>query len=306
MKSIKIGTRDSPLALWQAQYVMDQLSSDGSILFEVVSIRSQGDEITEIPLEKLEGKGFFTKELDQALLDGKIDIAVHSLKDIPTELPNGLELTSVTRRYDPRDVLIGAHAKKSKKIQELPPGATLATGSLRRRSQLLAYRPDLNIVGLRGNLQTRYKKLAHSEWDGMILARAGVDRLKLSETITEKIPLEILLPPPGQGSLGIMSRKGERRIRYALHKIEDKNAKRASLAERAFLSHIGGGCTSPIACYCQIKQNRVHLEAFVGNLRGSAYLREKMSGSLRLCEETGVRLAGQMLDMGAKKILSQV
>ena len=219
MKEIRVGTRDSQLAVWQAEHVVNQLLSESgnSIDFEIVKIKSKGDLVTDIPLEKLEGKGFFTKELDTALIEKKIDMAVHSLKDIPTEIADSLQISAITQRHDPRDALVSYDKRRS--LESLPKGATVATGSLRRRSQLLVYRPDLKIVGLRGNLQTRYKKLETSDWQGIILASAGIERLNLSHTISEKISLRIMLPAVGQGSLAIMSRKDDEKIRKILKKL---------------------------------------------------------------------------------------
>ncbi len=297
-EKIRVGTRDSQLAIWQTKYVITELSKHHDISFEIISIKSTGDQALETPFEKLEGKGFFTKELDQALLENKIDIAVHSLKDIPTELAHNLEITAIDKRHDPRDVLIG-----KQKLDKLPHGATLATGSLRRKSQLLVYRPDLNIVGLRGNLQTRYKKFNNSNWDGMILAGAGVDRLKMSNTIEERIPLNIMVPAVGQGSLGVITRKNDFKIKLIVKTLDNNEARVASLAERSFLSHFGGGCTSPIACHCQIVGEQIYIEAFIGNLTGDKYIQKKITATHEQSRQAGIELAKSMLTLGAHKIL---
>ena len=296
---ICVGTRDSKLALWQTNYIINALSQYIDFSFRVITIKSMGDQIVD-PFEKLQGKGFFTKELDQALLTNQIDMAVHSLKDIPTELPHELEITAVTKRHDLRDVLIGQY-----KLNELPEGATLATGSLRRKSQLLVYRPDFNIVGLRGNIQTRYKKFQDSSWDGMILAAAGVDRLKMSNKISERIHPHRMIPAVGQGSLGVMSRKNDHEMSLLLQHVENKEARIASLAERSFLSSLNGGCTSPIACYCKVENEEIYLNAFVGNLTGKKYLRKNITGQCKKSRATGKKLAEQMIQSGAQQILNQ-
>ena len=309
MRKIFVGTRDSQLAVWQAQYVVGELSKScrqnghgDSIDFEMIRIKSKGDLITDVPFEKLEGKGFFTKELDMALLSKKIDIAVHSLKDIPTEIVEGLSISAVTRRNDPRDAFISHEKGRNiKSIKNLPKGAVIATGSLRRKSQLLVYRPDLKIIGLRGNLQTRYKKLESSDWHGMILASAGVERLNLSHTIAEKISSKIMLPAVGQGSLAIMSREKDDQIRQILIDMDDPTARIASIVERSFLSTVGGGCTSPIACHCQVEteKNQIQVEAFIGAPNGEKFIREGITSSIEEKEAVGRKLAKQMLSQTA-------
>ncbi len=297
---VRVGTRDSKLALWQTNHIINVLSQHRNLSFKVVTIKSMGDQVSEIPFEKLEGKGFFTKELDQALLTNTIDIAVHSLKDIPTELPNKLKISAVTKRHEPRDVLIARH-----KLSELPQKATLATGSLRRKSQLLVYRPDFNVVGLRGNLQTRYKKFKDSNWDGIVLAGAGMDRLEMSNKISERIHPNLMVPAVGQGSLGVVSRKNDHEMKLLLKHIEDKEARIASSAERSFLSFLGGGCTTPIACYCKVNNGDIHLDAFVGDFTGKKYLRKKIMAQSNKSIATGKKLAEQMIQLGADQILNR-
>ena len=297
--TVRIGSRKSKLAVWQAEYVSKQLETLHKIQTRIIPIRSKGDKMTHLSFEKMEGKGFFTKELDDALLDHEIDIAVHSLKDVPTEYPAGLAIFAVTKREDPRDVLI---AKGKSSLKKLPLNSMIATGSIRRRSQLLAYRDDLKIVSLRGNIQTRFEKFYRSDWAGMILAAVGVDRLGLGSTISERISTDIMLPSVGQGSLAVMGKKEDEELQEICSPLEDKNSAIVSTAERSFLKGVGGGCNSPIACYGKIEKDTLVLQAFIGNEGGTRSVKkDEISGSIQKSQEMGSSLAKNMLTRDAQR-----
>ena len=301
---ILIGTRESKLALWQAQHVSRLLSFVSSLTMVIVPIKSYGDKEAELTFDKMTDKGFFTRELDQALILGDIDIAIHSLKDIPTEFSEELEISAILKKEDPSDVLISKHKRS---LKELPPNGILATGSLRRMSQVLAFRKDLQVVPVRGNLPTRYQKLKENEWEGIILAAAGVIRLGMEETISEHIPMQVMLPAAGQGSLAIMSRKDSSFL-DVLKKLEDRNSVLGSHAERAFLKELQAGCSSPIACYAKINDKNMTIEAFIGDRFGKQIFRNRLNrdvqGNAQEAERLGIELAHKMLEEGAGEILS--
>ncbi len=300
-----IGTRSSDLALWQADFVKKQLEKKNKKLEVVLKkISTKGDKILDVSLSKIGDKGLFTKELEVALLNGDIDLAVHSLKDLQTELPKGLEIAAVTKRHDVEDVLIAR--KKQTTIEDLPEGAKIATGSLRRKSQLLSIRPDFNIVDIRGNVPTRIKKFLNSDWDGMILARAGVERLKLKKYISSIIPPYMILPAVGQGALGIEISSANNLARQAVSAIHDEETFIAVLAEREFLRILEGGCQVPIGAYAEVKANGLYLNGFVGSLNGDETYRKKIRGRKSEPEKLGRTLAKQMLKAGAKKVLRKI
>ena len=302
---IVIGTRSSDLALWQANYVKKELEKKNRKIEVVLKkISTKGDKILDVSLSKIGDKGLFTKELEIALLNGDIDLAVHSLKDLQTELPEGLEIAAVTNRHDVEDVLIAR--KKKTTIDDLPEGATIATGSLRRKSQLLSIRPDLNIVDIRGNVPTRIKKFLSSDWDGMILARAGVERLKLKKYISSIIPPYMILPAVGQGALGIEINSDNNFAREAVSVLHDKKTYISVLAEREFLRVLEGGCQVPIGAYAEVKNNGLYLSGFVGSLTGDETFRKKIRGKTSEPEKLGKTLAKEMLKAGAKKVLRQI
>jgi hydroxymethylbilane synthase len=300
-----IGSRGSELALWQAKFVKKELEQKNKNLsVEIKIINTKGDKILDVALSKIGDKGLFTKELENELLKGSIDIAVHSLKDLQTELPKGLILAAVSKRHPVHDVLIAR--KKGIRLKDLPQGATVATGSLRRRSQLLHIRPDIKIEELRGNVQTRIKKFLESEWDAIILARAGIERLKLNKYISSIISKGDILPAVGQGALGIEIRKDNSFALKMLNKIHDKKTFTAVCAERALLKTLEGGCQVPIGAYAKVKSNELLLDAVVGSVDGSIAFRGKIKGSRKFPEKLGKKLANQLIKAGASEILNDI
>ncbi len=299
-----IGTRKSDLALWQANYVKKELESRCNVKVELKKISTKGDKILDVALSKIGDKGLFTKELERALLTNEIDLAVHSLKDMPTELPAGLVLGAVTKRDAPEDVLISK--KKNLTIDNLPEGATVATGSLRRKSQLLSLRPDVEVVDLRGNVPTRIEKFLKSNWDAIILARAGVERLKLTKYVSSIVPTYVMLPAVGQGALGIEIREGDEFVKNVIRKIDSKYSHVAAIAERAFLRRLEGGCQTPVAAFAEVRSNGLYLSGFVGSLDGSVTFRKRVRGKIRDAEKLGITLAEEILSAGADKILEEI
>jgi len=305
--NVRIGTRGSELALWQTNHVkslLERLFPHLSIDIEI--IKTTGDKILDAPLAKIGDKGLFTKELELALLDNRIDLAVHSLKDIPTQIPKGLAIAAILEREDVHDVFIAHPSAMITAFAELPSGATIATGSLRRKCQLLNVRPDLRIVELRGNINTRMKKLDESTWDGMILAKAGVTRLGWTNRITDILPLETMLPAVGQGALAIETRIGDLRANEILHSLHHQPTADAVSAERALLRELEGGCQVPIGARGTIHETKLHLEAVIGNLDGTKLLRGSRSGSIADADTIGVELAQELLDRGGREILEQL
>jgi hydroxymethylbilane synthase len=305
--TIRIGSRGSDLALWQAHWVRDRLNHafPGSRI-EIVIIKTTGDKILDAPLSRIGDKGLFTREIERALLDGGIDLAVHSLKDLPTQLPDGLALGAVTEREDVRDVFLPRPGATIRTLTGQPSGAVIATGSLRRTSQLLHIRPDLEIVDLRGNLNTRYHKLTSSTWGGMILARAGVVRLGWVERIGETLDPNIMLPAVGQGALGIEVRTGDKRIRKIVQHLHHDATGHATSAERALLRSLEGGCQVPIGTYARIEEKELILDAMVGSLDGKRVVRGTRRGSLLTAEVIGRALADDLLAQGARQILDTI
>lgn len=300
-----IGSRGSELALWQANFVKKELEKKNKNLsVEIKVINTKGDKILDVALSKIGDKGLFTKELENELLKGSIDIAVHSLKDLQTQIPKGLILAAVTKRHPVQDVLIAR--KKGITINTLPEGAIVATGSLRRRSQLLHLRPDVKIEELRGNVQTRIRKFKESDWDAIILARAGVERLKLNKYISSVISTQHILPAVGQGALGIETRKNNTLAIKALKKIHNEKTFIAIRAEREFLKKLEGGCQVPIGAYGLVKSNKLILDGIVGSIDGSVTFRKKIIGSIKNPEKLGRKLASQLLKAGASEILNEI
>jgi hydroxymethylbilane synthase len=307
LKSIFIGSRGSELALWQATWVKAELQKHfPKLQVEIKIIKTTGDIILDSSLSKIGDKGIFTKEIEHALLEGKIDLAVHSLKDLPTKLPDGLTIGAISTREDVRDVFIAHPKKKYKHFDNLPKGAVLATGSLRRKCQLLSWRPDLNIVNIRGNLNTRFQKLDGSNWDGMILARAGVLRLGLQERITEVLPVEKILPAVGQGALAIEIRTDDAKISTYLKPLASYATAIATLGERALLRFLEGGCQVPIGAYGRIENNELILDAMIGSLDGKRIVKGKIHGTPESSEQLGRQLAQTLFLSGGDKILEEI
>ena len=304
-QKIIIGSRGSELALWQANFIKKELErKNKNVSVDIKIIKTKGDKILDVALSKIGDRSLFTKELEIELLNKKIDLAVHSLKDLQTEIPKGLKLAAVTKRHNVQDVLISR--KKGTTILNLPENATVATGSLRRRCQLLHLRPDLNIVELRGNVPSRIKKFLESNWDAIILARAGVERLKLNKHISSIIKTDLILPAVGQGALGIETRADNKIVNEIVKSIHHEETYKAVLAERALLKTLEGGCQVPIGAFAEVKQNGLHIDALVGSLDGSITYRKKIRGSKNNPEKLGKKLANDLMKAGAKIILEEI
>ena len=303
-KKIRIGTRGSQLALWQANWVKSKLLEwNPGIEIEIHKIKTTGDKILDAPLSKVGGKGLFVKEIEEALFDKKIDIAVHSMKDVPTDLPEGLCISAITEREDPRDALI---SKDGLKLKELKKGAKIGTSSLRRQVQLLNFREDFKIYQLRGNLNTRMKKLSAGDFDAIMLAAAGVKRMGWKDKITEYLPYDIFLPAIGQGALGIEIRDSDREAGKIVERFNHRETSLCVRAERSFLERLEGGCQVPIAAFGMINGNTIKLEGLVGSIDGKILYRDTETDGENRVEELGVRLAEKLLNMGADKILKEV
>ena len=301
---ITIGTRGSPLALWQAHWIKFRLeSAHDDLTVDLIKIKTSGDKIQDVPLAKVGGKGLFTKEIEESMLRYETDIAVHSMKDVPVQFPPSLTLSVVTEREDPRDVLV---SRKGLKLDDLPKGAKVGTGSFRRTTQLLHYRPDLEVVPMRGNLETRLKKLETEGLDAIILAAAGLIRLDMADRITEFIEPEIMLPGGGQGAVGIESRKEDLAVMNRIFPLDHEESHRALEAERSFLTRLQGGCQVPIGVYATLDGETLHLRGLVGSLDGKQVLKAERKGSIEDPVAIGVDLAGEILEMGADVILKEV
>jgi hydroxymethylbilane synthase len=290
-----IASRGSQLALWQARWVESQLTAAGHEC-RIEIIKTTGDKITDVPLAKVGGKGLFTKEIEEALLDGRAQLAVHSLKDLPTELPEGLVLAAVPERQDPCDAVIG------RKLDELPHGAKVGTSSLRRSAQLRSLRPDLMIESVRGNLDTRLRKLDEGQYDAILLAAAGLKRLGWGERIAEILPPSVMCPAVGQGALAIETCAG-----FDLPPVLDhKDTHTAVLAERAVLHALGGGCQVPIGAHATVTDDRLHLQAIVAAPDGSQVIRAQSEGAASQAAELGTALAAELLGKGARQLLDSI
>lgn len=295
-----VATRKSPLALWQANHVAQALRETAGCEVELLPLVTQGDRILDAPLARIGGKGLFVKEIEEALLEGRADLAVHSLKDVPTVLPPGLVLGAILEREDPRDALC---APRHQRLDALPQGARVGTSSLRRRAQLLARRPDLEVVEIRGNVGTRLSKL-EGEVDAVILARAGLVRLGLEERITETIPAEVMLPAVGQGALAVEIREDDETTKRLLERLEHPETRDAVRAERALLARLEGGCQIPLAAHAVVEGARLRLEARVAQPDGSRLLVAEAAGEREQAEAIGVRAAEELLAQGADEILA--
>jgi hydroxymethylbilane synthase len=300
-QTIRIATRKSPLAMWQAEHVACELKRvHPGLEVEIVGMITQGDKILDTPLAKIGGKGLFIKELEQGLLSGEADIAVHSMKDVPVELPEGLHLAVIMQREDPRDAFV---SNRYKNIDELPQGACVGTSSLRRQSQLAELRPDLKIKSLRGNVNTRLRKLDEGDYDAIILAAAGLIRLGFKARITAFIGPEQSLPAIGQGAVGIECRSGDGRVNELIVPLHHPETASCVQAERAMNQRLNGGCQVPIAGYAMLEQSSVWLRGLVGEPDGSQIIRGEVEGRPEEAEAMGVGLAEHLLEWGADRIL---
>ena len=299
-----IGTRQSLLALWQSNYIARRLREEyPGCDVTLKKIVTKGDRILDVPLAKIGDKGLFTKEIEQELLDGTIDLAVHSLKDMPTVLPQGLCLTAITERANAGDAFV---SNKYNSIEEMPEGSVLGTSSLRRRAQFLARRPDLKIVDLRGNVDTRLKKLDEGQMDAIILAAAGLTRLGHEDRIKQIISQDYCLPAVGQGALAIECRSDNFQVRQMLDFLNDTPTKQATDAERAFLGLLEGGCQVPIGVHAEVKDGHLNMTAVIASLDGSTLLRDTAEGEATDAVAIGRALGQKMLDNGGKEILAAI
>lgn len=300
-KKLVIGTRGSKLALWQANHIADCLRKQYSDLDVVLKhITTTGDKILDVPLAKIGGKGLFTKELEAEMLEGTIDLAVHSLKDMPTELPEGLTLAAITKRVDPGDALISPVYKT---LDNLPQGAKVGTSSLRRKAQLLSARPDLQICELRGNVDTRLKKLDTGDLDAIVLAAAGLKRLGWQAHITEILAKEICLPAVGQGALAIEARQHDAEVLEQLEFLNDRATRYAVTAERAFLKTVEGGCQVPVGVFGRLDETKLTVEAIIATIDGQTVIKDSITGDKEAAALLGKQLANRMLDAGGRKIM---
>ena len=303
-KKIRLGTRKSKLAMTQSGMIAADLERlNPGVSVELVEIVTKGDKILGVPLAKVGGKGLFVKEIEDAMLEDRIDMAVHSLKDVPAELPEGLEVTIFPKREDFRDAFI---SHKASTFLDLPPKAVVGTSSLRRMSQLKKKRPDLDIQSLRGNVDTRLRKLEEGMYDAIILASAGMNRLGLSNKITSFMDPEVMLPAVGQGCLGIEFRSDDSSMRDILASIHHEDTALCVRTERAFLLRLEGGCQVPIGALAHLEGNRIILEGMVADEVGDRMIRQKMEGNVKDPEGLGVQLADETLKSGGKEILEEV
>ncbi|MCW9710447.1 hydroxymethylbilane synthase [Avibacterium sp. 21-586] len=300
-KLIKIATRRSPLALWQANYIKGRLTQlYPQLIVELVPMVTKGDVILDSPLAKIGGKGLFVKELENALLNGEADIAVHSMKDVPMQFPEGLDLSVICKREDPRDAFV---SNAYRTLDALPQGAVVGTSSLRRQCQLKALRPDLNIQSLRGNVGTRLSKLDNGDYDAIILASAGLIRLGMADRIASFIDTETSLPAAGQGAVGVECRTDDLETQQLLAPLADAETTACVLAERAMNNHLQGGCQVPIAGYAVIRDNQLYLKALVGKTDGSEIIRAEGKSAVENSQKLGEQVAKSLLKQGADEVL---
>ena len=303
-RRIVIGSRGSQLALWQANWVKSQIEGrHDNVEVNIQIIKTSGDKIQDVPLAKIGGKGLFVKEIEEALIAKEIDIAVHSMKDVPMKLPRELQIAVVTERESPLDALI---SREGGKLNDLPRGATIGTSSLRRSSQLLNHRSDLKIEALRGNLDTRMRKLDEGQFDAILLAAAGLNRLGWENRITEWIPPEILLPAMGQGALGIETRRHDPDILQFICNMDHEETHSAVDAERAFVDILDGGCQVPIGTYATVTDGKINVRGLVASLDGKVIYKSEKAGLAHDAVRLGRTLGEDLLQMGAAKILDEI
>ena len=306
--SFIIGSRGSKLALWQANWVKSQLAAlrpRADVRIEI--IKTSGDVMRDVPLAVIGGKGAFTKELEEALLAERIDIAVHSLKDLPTTLPDGLAITAITEREDPRDALVLRidATNDNASLQTLPAGAIVGTSSLRRQAQLKFLRPDVEIRDLRGNVDTRLRKLDAGQYDAVLLASAGLRRLGFTARISAAVPTDVMLPAVGQGALGIETRAADAETNALIARLEHLPTRAACTAERALLFALGGGCQVPIAAHATVNEGRLHLAGLVASMRGDEIIRATIEDDTAQAARAGEALAERLREQGAERLLAQ-
>jgi len=301
---VRIATRNSPLALWQAEHVRTRLLAlHPGLAIELVRMTTQGDKVLDSPLAKIGGKGLFVKELEQGMLNGEADIAVHSMKDVPAELPDGLEIGVILEREDPRDAFV---SNRYAGVDELPQGARVGTSSLRRQCQLRAWRPDLEILDLRGNVGTRLGKLDDGYYDAIVLACAGLIRLGMQERITSALSDEVMLPAIAQGVIGIECRSGDTRVRELIEALNHTATATRTAAERGMNARLAGGCQAPVAGYSEILDGNLELRGLVGRPDGTGIIRGAITGPCEEAEALGRELAEDLLARGADVILKEL
>lgn len=301
---IRIATRKSPLALWQAEFVKSRLLElHPDLQVEFIKLVTQGDKILDTPLAKVGGKGLFVKELEQGMLRGEADIAVHSMKDVPVEFPDGLHLAVICEREDPRDAFV---SNTYSQLDQLPQGAVVGTSSLRRQCQLRHWRPDLQIKDLRGNVNTRLAKLDEGLYDAIILASAGLIRLGFEDRIQDFIETSVSLPAIGQGAVGIECRENDERILNYINPLNHEETRTCVLAERALNQRLEGGCQVPIGGFAQLNQGQIHLRGLVGQPDGTEMIKGEVNGPQTQAQSLGIQLADDLLSRGARKILDEV
>lgn len=301
---IRIATRKSPLALWQANFVKQNLLlAHKDLTVELIPMVTQGDIILDSPLSKIGGKGLFVKQLEQAILNNEADIAVHSIKDIPAQFPEGLMLAAICQRDEVRDAFV---ANKYASLNDLPEGAIVGTSSLRRQCQLRSHFPHLIIKDLRGNVGTRLNKLDDGQYDAIILASVGLKRLSLEHRITQYIDTDLMLPAVGQGAIGIESRTDDKQILDIISVLDDKKSRACIQAERTMNNVLQGGCQVPIAGYCRLNNNELILQGLVGRVDGSKIIKQQITGFINEAESLGEKLAKQLLNQGADLILTEL
>lgn len=300
---LKLGSRGSPLALWQARHVAARLAARWPGLeVPLTIIKTEGDQRIDVPLTASGGKGVFVKEIEDALLDGTIDLAVHSLKDLPTDTPDGLALAAIPSRHDARDALV---AKGIARVADLPQGALVATGSPRRQCQLLHVRPDLRFTLVRGNVDTRLRKLERGEFDALILAVAGIERLGLTDAPYAPIPLDLCLSAPGQGALALETRADDTHARRWVEALNDPATAAAVAAERAFLAALGAGCLAPAAAHARVEGDALAMDAMIGHPNGRELRRDSIAGSAAEASALGAAIASRLLRAGGDSILRE-
>jgi len=303
-QKIRIATRHSPLAMWQANFVKSELLKyHPDLIVELLPMKTKGDKILDTPLAKVGGKGLFVKELEVAMLEGRADIAVHSIKDVPVDFPEGLGLTVICEREDPRDAFVSNHFGN---IDKLPQGAVVGSSSLRRQCQLRALRPDLNVKDLRGNVNTRLRKLDEGQYDAIILAAAGLIRLQMHNRIASFIAPEVSLPAVGQGAVGIECRLDDALTIALLKPLEDRQTRIRVTAERAMNLALQGGCQVPIGSFAILENEQIFLRGLVGSVDGKEIIRKEIKGHQDEAHQLGLQLAEQLLACGAKEILDEV
>jgi hydroxymethylbilane synthase len=303
MKHLRIGTRGSMLAKWQAEFVRKQLFQQAGVETEIVIIKTSGDRMQQVSLSEIGGQGIFVKELEQALLEKTIDIAVHSVKDVPTEVRQGLAFPAICQRADVRDCIVSA---SNATLATLRQGARIGTGSLRRQAQLRHVRPDLDVRDLRGNVDTRLRKVESGEYDAIVLAKAGLDRLGASHRISEILSPEVCLPAVGQGAIGVECRADDTESNEVLDKLNHPETRAAIVAERTLLAALQGGCQVPLGAWARIDREELVLEACVCSADGQQYVRQRLAGRTEDPRELGEKMAAALIEAGAKTVLEEV